>query len=454
MPNEKLKQVYDKLSKVAKVPDYATFEQKYSSQEGFDSLYTKIQKANIEVPDYNTFKSRYYESTTDPKTVLDSNIKTLQDKKVNLNDTTKQHQKPSIGEVYSKVNETDKSIFIAIFIVSALFLKYLLSRTNPSNKGSYLQLTILELFSRFFNDLKEFLLSIKKLLLETPIIKLFGYILLLPFLPFILMFYFLGIYKGVKNKTTRYKTILYSFCILILPVIFYGLWILYNYGYFKSEEKSNMVVKTIETEASTTNKKIEINIDTSTIYGKLDHDFLSGNFSVFKFDDKNNFFKTNIKVNYSNRMLYAPGDKKRTIVKFGIMDGKEQFRCIINFQPTNTRELTSDEKKQLLSTESVTEILNSLKEYYGKVDILDITENITVANQFSTSYEYYLVSNLGGYNYHIARQYSFYYKGGNGGIQFYMDSNNDSEEFLVNKFRKYNSVINRITNSLEIEEQL
>jgi hypothetical protein len=103
--------------------------------------------------------------------------------------------------------------------------------------------------------------------------------------------------------------------------------------------------------------------------------------------------------------------------------------------------------------ESVTEILNSLKEYYGKVDILDITENITVANQFSTSYEYYLVSNLGGYNYHIARQYSFYYKGGNGGIQFYMDSNNDSEEFLVNKFRKYNSVINRITNSLEIEEQ-
>jgi hypothetical protein len=35
-----------------------------------------------------------------------------------------------------------------------------------------------------------------------------------------------------------------------------------------------------------------------------------------------------------------------------------------------------------------------------------------------------------------------------------MDSNNDSEEFLVNKFRKYNSVINRITNSLEIEEQL
>jgi hypothetical protein len=214
-----------------------------------------------------------------------------------------------------------------------------------------------------------------------------------------------------------------------------------------------MVVKTIETEASTTNKKIEINIDTSTIYGKLDHDFLSGNFSVFKFDDKNNFFKTNIKVNYSNRMLYAPGDKKRTIVKFGIMDGKEQFRCIINFQPTNTRELTSDEKKQLLSMESVTEILNSLKEYYGKVDILDITENITVANQFSTSYEYYLVSNLGGYNYHIARQYSFYYKGGNGGIQFYMDSNNDSEEFLVNKFRKYNSVINRITNSLEIEEQ-
>jgi hypothetical protein len=68
---ETLQDLYGKLEKAnVKLPDYNTFEKKYSVEGGADVLYGKLSSANVKLPDVNTFKSKYFSSTPIQKDVL------------------------------------------------------------------------------------------------------------------------------------------------------------------------------------------------------------------------------------------------------------------------------------------------------------------------------------------------------------------------------------------------
>jgi hypothetical protein len=67
---ETLQDLYGKLEKAnIKLPDYNTFEKKYSVEGGADVLYGKLNSANVKLPDLNTFKSKYFNSQENVQSV-------------------------------------------------------------------------------------------------------------------------------------------------------------------------------------------------------------------------------------------------------------------------------------------------------------------------------------------------------------------------------------------------
>lgn len=195
-------------------------------------------------------------------------------------------------------------------------------------------------------------------------------------------------------------------------------------------------------------------IDTSTTALKLEFDLQNGRSQIFDFKDSENFFGTNLTIKYPTRMRSVPGDKKRTIRKIAILDeDRSEFRCIINFQPIQIRSSSLAEKKSALSTEAMRRNINQIGAYLNKFEILDIEEGLLVATEPASYGEYYcenLKTDGADRVNSICRMYSFFYSGGVGTVQFYLDSKKLNKPQLIQKFETYKQVINRMVNSLEL----
>lgn len=203
-----------------------------------------------------------------------------------------------------------------------------------------------------------------------------------------------------------------------------------------------------------TNEKHLVNIDTSKTALKLNFEWINGSTNLFSFEDLNLFFGTKLSIKYPVSMTSSPGDKKRTIRKFGILDEDgNQFRCVVNFQPSNDNFKTLDEKKEILSKENEMNNLNQLKPLLNKFEIIDIEDKLIVANEPACYSEYYFqnaISDGSEKIFTVCRMYSFFYCNGIGTIQFYLDSKNQDKEYVIDKFKSYRPIINGMTNSLEL----
>jgi len=79
---ETLKDLYGKLEKAnIRLPDYDTFEKKYSVEGGAEELYNKLDAGNVKLPEINEFKSKYFTTTPakteEPKTWTETITKSL-----------------------------------------------------------------------------------------------------------------------------------------------------------------------------------------------------------------------------------------------------------------------------------------------------------------------------------------------------------------------------------------
>lgn len=195
-------------------------------------------------------------------------------------------------------------------------------------------------------------------------------------------------------------------------------------------------------------------IDTSTAALKLDYELLNGSTKLFTFDDEEDFFGTKLSIKYPVSMVSAPGDKKRTIRKFAILDeDRSEFRCVINFQPIKIRSCSLKEKKEALSKKSVRENIEQSRSLLNKFEIIDIVEDVFVATEPASYSEYYfenLKTDGADRINSICRNYTFFYSGGVGSVQFYLDSRRLSREGVIEKFESYKRVINRMVNSVEL----
>ena len=64
---ETLKDLYNKLERGnIQLPDYNTFEQKYSKEGGAEDLYAKLNAGNIQLPSINDFKAKYFTEPYSP----------------------------------------------------------------------------------------------------------------------------------------------------------------------------------------------------------------------------------------------------------------------------------------------------------------------------------------------------------------------------------------------------
>jgi len=195
-------------------------------------------------------------------------------------------------------------------------------------------------------------------------------------------------------------------------------------------------------------------IDTSTTALKLTYEFLNGSTKLFSFDDEEKFFGTKLSLKYPVSMVSAPGDKKRTIRKFAILDeDRSEFRCVINFQPLKIRSNSFQEKRNALSKESEIRSLEQMKPLLNKFEIIDIVEGVFVASEPASYSEYYfenLKTDDSDRINSMCRSYTFFYEGGIGSVQFYLDSRRLSREGVIEKFESYKRIINRMVNSFEL----
>lgn len=195
-------------------------------------------------------------------------------------------------------------------------------------------------------------------------------------------------------------------------------------------------------------------IDTSTAALKLDYELLNGSTKLFTFDDEEDFFGTKLSIKYPVSMVSAPGDKKRTIRKFAILDeDRSEFRCVINFQPIKIRSSSFQEKRDALSKESERRSLEQMKPLLNKFEIIDIVEGVFVASEPASYSEYYyenLKTDDADRINSMCRSYTFFYVGGVGSVQFYLDSRRLSREGVIKKFESYKRIINRMVNSVEL----
>jgi hypothetical protein len=225
------------------------------------------------------------------------------------------------------------------------------------------------------------------------------------------------------------------------------------FNYVKSNtEKSVASGLPIIQKAKPTEEKCAI--DTSTAALKLDYEMLNGSTKLFTFDDEEGFIGTKLSIKYPLSMVSSPGDKIRTIHKFGILDEDcSEFRCVINFQPMKLRSGSIQEKKDALSIENERINLEQLKPLLNKFEVLDVVDGVFVANQPACYSEYYF-ENLktdGADRFNsVCRKYTFFYSGGVGSVQFFLDSRRLSREGVIEKFESYKRFINRMVNSVEL----
>lgn len=225
----------------------------------------------------------------------------------------------------------------------------------------------------------------------------------------------------------------------------------FNYLNLNSKNSTNDVSST-----SQTTKPIEekIRIDTSTAALKLDFELLNGRTKLFSFDDDEGFFGTKLSIKYPESMISAPGDKKRTIRKFAILDeDSSEFRCVINFQPMKIRSGTIQEKKDAITKEKVRQNIGEMRKLLDNFEILDVVDGVFVANEPASYSEYYfenLKTDAADRINSICRNYTFFYSGGVGSVQFYLDSRRLNREGAIEKFESYKRVINRMVNSVEL----
>ena len=223
----------------------------------------------------------------------------------------------------------------------------------------------------------------------------------------------------------------------------------------KSEESSNKkVVGNASSSVQTKNNSSNLKADTTSTALKLDFDLLNGNTKIFDFKDDDKFFGTNLSIKFPARMSSAPGDKKRTIRKLAILDDDHsEFRCVINFQPMNIASSTFQEKRNALNKKSIAKNLQLLGAELHHFEIIDVVEDVFVANEPASYGEYYcenLKTDGADRINSMCRNYFFFYRGGFATVQFYLDSRSLDKTEVLQSFEGYKRVINRMINSVEL----
>ncbi|MBL0310331.1 MAG: hypothetical protein IPP77_11845 [Bacteroidetes bacterium] len=243
--------------------------------------------------------------------------------------------------------------------------------------------------------------------------------------------------------------------LLIWFLVFVNL-TLFGYVYFNysNSESKKSVINGLPIIQRTKQAEQKSAIDTSTAALKLDYELLNGYTKLFSFEDEEEFFGTNLSIKYPESMISAPGDKKRTIRKFAILDeDRSEFRCVINFQPMKIRSGSLKEKKEALSIKNQRKNIEQLRPLLNNFEILDVVDGIFVANQPACYSEYYfenLKTDGADRINSMSRNYSFFYNGGVGSVHFSLDSRRLSKEGVIAKFESYKRIINRMVNSVEV----
>jgi hypothetical protein len=94
-----------------------------------------------------------------------------------------------------------------------------------------------------------------------------------------------------------------------------------------------------------------------------------------------------------------------------------------------------------------------MKPLLNKFEIIDIVEGVFVASEPASYSEYYyenLKTDGADRINTMCRSYTFFYSGGVGSVQFYLDSGRLSRDGVIEKFESYKQIINRMVNSVEL----
>jgi hypothetical protein len=250
------------------------------------------------------------------------------------------------------------------------------------------------------------------------------------------------IFDSIKKQ---HKIIILLLSILNLFMLFYAFYFYLDYS-FKLDKT--------EIEEKRENKYSELSIDTSSLALKLEFEILNGITETFVFHDDERFFGTKLSIKYPKSLINSPGDKMRTIRKFGNLDEDgSEFRCVINFQPINEYKGLANQKKILLIEEIVKQQINQLQSLVNNFETRDIVNGVLVATEPASYIEYYFENLKTDRNDKInsmSRTYFFIYNGGVGSVSFFLDSRKLSKDKVINKFEQYKRVISRMVNSLDL----
>lgn len=287
----------------------------------------------------------------------------------------------------------------------------------------------------------------------------------------------------IANKTVKSIGVLVTIIALVFAVATIAYMVKKESNFSKSEITTNQLPD------NSKQKEIPTTVNPANTASDLFMEMAFGNSKVYRFEEIINRAGINLKIKYPKSMNYFPGDNINNIAAFSILNQDSlEFVCAVYL-------VKEKQKGKATTIQNLMQFMLSTMQYkYTNFKLLYDTGEVSIASLHSVYADCFFEStsvpiqqpktlpNTDDYikdangtiigrkptpkdkvekadvptidtsltTKQICRIYDFYYKGGEGNIQFYLNSSKLNEQELQKAFNDFKPVITEMVNSIQL----